>query len=159
MCIKEFRTRFPDGRIIIVVPTISLLDQWYISLQEDLRVPIDSIAIYSGEEKPKEPKIINLMVINTARRAAPEIAKEFNTFLIVDECHRAGSPVNSLALNGLHQASLGLSATPIRDYDDGFQIYIAPALGNIIYEYSYEDAYKDSVICPFKLINVCIEFL
>jgi superfamily II DNA or RNA helicase len=98
-------------------------------------------------------------VINTARELAPSIAEEHETFLIVDECHRAGSPVNAKAIRGPHQAVLGLSATPEREYDEGFEQYVAPALGDIIFEYDYAQAFKEGVISPFELINVQVDLL
>jgi len=155
----EFRREYPQGRFIILVPTVALLDQWYVSLREDLGVSEDSIACFSGEEKPKEPSLVNLIVLNTAREVAPAIAQQYDTFLIVDECHRAGSPVNSRALAGPHRATLGLSATPEREYDDGFSDHMEPALGPIIYEYDYAEAYRDKVISQFGLINIRVALL
>lgn len=154
-----FRKKHPDGKFIIVVPTTALLDQWYVSLQEDLGVAPHEIASYSSEEKGREPNVVNLLVLNTARDLAPAIAARYDTCLIVDECHRAGSPVNARALNGAHQAVLGLSATPKRDYDEGFEQYVVPALGDVIYTYDYTDAYKDGIITPFALTNVRVSLL
>ena len=157
-CIIEFLKATPNGRILIYVPTTALLDQWYVSLQEDLGVDQRQISSFSGDEKPNKPNIFNLMVINTARTIGPKLLTGFNSFLIVDECHRAGSPVNS-CIRGEHSSTLGISATPIRDYDDGFIRYIVPKIGNIIYEYSYKDAYIDKVITPFELINIKVQLL
>ena len=56
-------------------------------------------------------------------------------------------------------ASLGLSATPVREYDDGFATHIVPALGDIIYEYDYAKGLSDGVISPFRLVNVQIPLL
>ena len=159
MCMLSFRDHHPDGKFLIVVPTTALLDQWYISLQEDLGVSEEQISSFSGEEKAKEPNVVNILVLNTARELAPSIAEEHETFLIVDECHRAGSPVNARALRGTQQAVLGLSATPEREYDEGFEQYVAPALGDIIFEYGYAQAFKEGVISPFELINVRVELL
>src|SRR5262249_34049268 len=80
-------------------------------------------------------------------------------FLIVDECHRAGSPANAAALDGTFAATLGLSATPERQYDEGFAGFIEPRLGPIIYDYTYSDAYRDGVIAPFSLVNVRVKML
>ena len=91
MCMLSFRDRCPEGRYMILVPTLALLDQWYVSLREDLQVPERDIATYSGEGSPTRPARVNLMVINTARKIAAAIAAEHDTFLIVDECHRAAS--------------------------------------------------------------------
>lgn len=159
ICMLAFLEQFPGARFIIVVPTITLLDQWYVSLQEDLNVPSDDIACYSGEEKPTKPSRVNLIVVNTAREIVSKLSLHTDSFLIVDECHRAGSPVNALALKGSYRATLGLSATPERDYDDGFLKYVEPILGKIIFNYDYTQAYHDKVICPFELINVHIDLL
>ena len=159
MCMIAFKETYPDGKYLIVVPTTALLDQWYVSLREDLHVPPEDIACFSGDEKPSKSRAVNLIVLNTARSVAPRIASQGPTFLIVDECHRAGSPVNALALGGEHNATLGLSATPQREYDDGFQTRVAAVLGPIIYEYDYTEAYEDKVIAPFDLTNVRIKLL
>jgi superfamily II DNA or RNA helicase len=158
-CMLAFRHQYPDARFVIVVPTLTLLDQWYLSLQEDLGIPQSEIACFSSQEYAEKPGIVNLLVINSARDLASTLITDHATCLIVDECHRAGSPVNSLALRGTYTATLGLSATPVREYDDGFQLLVAPVLGQIIYEYDYSQASRDDVISPFKLINVEIELL
>ena len=156
LCIEQFLNRHSGAKIIIIVPTIVLLDQWYVSLEEDLGLTSAQIACYSGQEKSEKPSFINLMVLNTARKYAPKLSELFNTFLIVDECHRVASTSNALSLRGHHIATLGLSATPEREYDRGFEEIIVPALGNIIYRYDYQQAYKDGIICPFKILNVRI---
>jgi superfamily II DNA or RNA helicase len=159
LCMEAFIRESSDGCIIIVVPTITLLDQWYVSLQSDFGIPEQDIACYSGEEKSAKPSRINLLVINSARNLAKTLANERPRFLIVDECHRAGSPENAKALEGQFQAALGLSATPEREYDEGFAQYVVPALGPVIFEYDYVQAAKDKVITSFELVNVQIDFL
>jgi superfamily II DNA or RNA helicase len=77
----------------------------------------------------------------------------------VDECHRAGSPTNALALRGQYAATLGLSATPERDYDDGFEQQIGPALGSVVFSYDMNQARQDGVIAPFSLVNVRVPML
>ncbi len=154
MCMLRFRHLHPNGRFLIIVPTLALLDQWYVSLREDLGVSQGCIATYSGESRPAEAATINLMVANTARTYAPRLARDHSTMLIVDECHRVSSPANSSALQGLYAASLGISATPERQYDDMFEKILVPALGPIIYRYDYETALSDGVIVPFELVNI-----
>ncbi|WP_142683035.1 DEAD/DEAH box helicase [Chitinophaga polysaccharea] len=158
-CINEYRKKKKDGKIIIVVPTITLLDQWYVSLLDDFSVPSDQIACFSSEEKPKEWLTVNIIVINTARKKLKTLNEKEDFFLIVDECHRAGSPLNSEAIKGNYFATLGLSATPEREYDDGFKKYILPNLGKIIYTYDYIEALNDRVITPFTLNNVKVNLL
>ena len=158
MCMLEVRQSSPDVSFIITVPTLALLDQWYVSLQEELGVSPDHIAVYSGEGKPKKPGLVNLMTLNTAREFAPRVASQLPVVLIVDECHRVGSPVNAKALQGNHIGTLGMSATPEREYDEAFQELVAPALGPVIYSYDYNKAHEDGVITPFELVNVAIDF-
>ena len=154
MCMQVFRERYSEGRFVIVVPTLALLDQWYVSLQEDLRVPESDIALFSGEGRPKEFGTINLMVINTARTYAPKVSETYDTMLVVDECHRSASESNALALRGDHKGTLGISATPERSYDDLFENVVVPALGPVIFRYDYDDALLDGVIVPFEIVNV-----
>lgn len=159
LCIMEYLGQKPFGKIVIIVPTTALLDQWYVALLDEVGIESQDIALFSGEEKAFALQPINLFVINTARELAPELLRENDCMLVVDECHRAGSPQNALALRGAYSAQLGLSATPVREYDDGFQLYIEPALGPVIYEYSYQDALADGIISPFELVNVEVALL
>ncbi len=159
LCISTVAHDKPDARFVIVVPTEALLDQWYVSLREDLGAEDDDIALWSGASGTTEPRRINVMVINTARWAAQSVAAGHSTMLIVDECHRAGSPTNATALQGTHFATLGMSATPEREYDPGFEEYVAPALGGIVFRYDLNAATADGVLAPFELINVAIDLL
>lgn len=154
MCMEVFRQRYPLGRFVIVVPTQALLDQWYVSLREDLLVPANEIATFSGEGRPADIGIVNLMVINTARVHAPRVPERHDAMLIVDECHRAASESNALSLRGEYKAALGISATPEREYDDLFHNILVPTLGPVIFEYNYSQALSDGVIVPFDLFNV-----
>lgn len=126
-CMRLFHEKYTNGKSIIIVPTTALLDQWVVSLLEDLKVPESEIACFSGEDKAASLRSINVFVINTARKVAQYIKRDDNTFLIVDECHRAGSLVNSLALKAPHKATLGLSATPERSFDKGFEERLVPS--------------------------------
>ena len=158
-CISEFFLNYPHKGVIIVVPTLTLLDQWSIGLKEDFQIMDNEIAVFSSQEKSKNLKKYNIVLLNTARKYLPSIIEKENYFLIVDECHRAGSTVNSKALVGGYAAKLGLSATPKREYDDGFERYIKPNLGDIIYEYDYKSALHDGIIAPFELMNIQTEFI
>ena len=75
-----------------------------------------------------------------------------NTLLVVDECHKIGTEKRGEMLTNNWHATLGLSATPERDYDDNFYIIIKRILGDIIFDYDYIDAREDEVIVNFKLL-------
>ena len=153
-CVVDLLERKPDTCIVIVVPTTALLDQWVVVLTDDLGISPQDVATYGGGRRPSKPSLFNVMVINTARTAAPRVARSGPTFLIVDECHRAGSMENAKSLSGPHIATLGLSATPERDFDDLFNKAVVPVLGEVIYRYDYRQALNDGVITDFDLINV-----
>lgn len=159
LCLLEFFDRHPDAHALIIVPTVSLLDQWWVSLQEELGVGRDEIGLLSGTDKIEGDERIIIAVINTARNFTEEFSRDKMLFLIVDECHRAGSPSNAKALQGEFAATLGLSATPEREYDEGFDAFISPRLGPIIHQYTYVDAARDGVISPFSLTNVRVDLL
>jgi superfamily II DNA or RNA helicase len=158
-CMCLFHEKYRDGKSIIIVPTIALLDQWFVSLLEDLNVAESEIACFSGQDKASRLRKVNIFVINTARKISQYIRPDDQTLLIVDECHRAGSLVNSLALRAPHKATLGLSATPERSFDKGFEELLVPSLGEIIFTYDYAAAHRDKVIVPFELINIRVEML
>ena len=159
MCLQAFFEDVQNGQALILVPTISLLDQWWVALQEESGVAADDIGLRGGQENCGGDEPIVISVINSARAFTKEFSADRALFLIVDECHRAGSPANAKALRGTFAATLGLSATPEREYDDGFEVYIAPQLGPIIHRYTYVDASRDGVISPFTLTNVEIDLL
>lgn len=159
LCLLDFFDSDQPSQALVVVPTVSLLDQWCLSLQDELGVAAEEIGMLSGEEQPKGDESIIVAVINTARHFTETFAEGRRIFLVVDECHRAGSPVNAKAMEGKFSATLGLSATPEREYDEGFETYIAPRLGPVIYKYTYRDAALDGVISPFSLTNVYVEML
>lgn len=154
LCLEQFFSEYPEGRALIVVPTLALLDQWFVDITEATTITEEEVACYSGGSRPEEPAKVNLLVLNTARTFAEQISYGTPSMLVVDECHRSGSVENAKALLGDHQATLGLSATPERDGDDEFENTIVPALGRVVYEYSYEEARRDGVIVDFELVNV-----
>lgn len=159
-CMIEFFAQFRTGQVLILVPTIALLDQWFTALTVDLGVDPSTIAVFSGQERSREPGTINLAVLNTARRLAPIVGSSGGpAMLIVDECHRAATPQNSKALTGHYAAALGLSATPERAYDEGLETYVEPVVGPIIYQYPYQQALADGVLSPVKMVNVRIDLL
>lgn len=156
-CMAQVRASNPDAVFVIVVPTIALADQWVIGLTEDLGVDRADIAVGGGGQRATKSALVNVLVINSARRIAPRLASVASTMLIVDECHRAASSKNSQALAGSHIATLGLSATPQRDWDNLFDEVVRPALGPVIYEYGYNEARRDEVISAFDLVNIAVE--
>lgn len=158
LCMARFSELRSTPRFVVVVPTHALLDQWYVSFREDLGLTERDVAIFPGAT-PKTTRLVNLAIINSARRDLAAKSSQLPGMLIVDECHRSGSPANARALAGQYVAALGLSATPEREYDDGFERHISPALGSVVYNYDLNQARGDGVVTPFALVNVRVPML
>ena len=153
-CLKKYLEEEPDKTILIVVPSIALLDQWY----EGISLNFDSkdIALNGGGEQIEQISKVCITTIDSLKNIINKIDPE-NTFLIVDECHKIGTEKRGEMLTGNWHATLGLSATPERDYDDNFYIIIKKILGDIIFDYDYIDAREDEVIVNFKLLYAYAE--
>jgi superfamily II DNA or RNA helicase len=144
----------PDTTLI-VVPTIALLDQWWAEVADYFDLALDEINVLTGSKQLRSGTI-NLAVLNTAAKLA-QTGNAKRCLLIVDECHKAASAQFRSVLSIPTVGSLGLSATPERPYDDGLGEVLVPALGEVIYRYSYADALAEGVIVPFRLANVVFE--
>jgi len=148
----------PDLRTVIVVPTKALLDQWFVEIVETLGVDEKDIKILTSKNLTPN-KAINLAIINTARGFDELTTFDDQNLLIIDECHRAGSPENARCLSLPNQATIGLSATPRRDYDDGLEEFLIPNLGDILYSYTLADAIGDGVLSDLALTYIKIPLL
>lgn len=150
-CVDDYR----PSATLVVVPTLALLDQWWEEAASFFEVSLDDIAVVSAKGYIKSGTI-NLAVLNTAAKIEEDRVPA-GMLLVVDECHKAAAPEFSRVLELPRMASLGLSATPERQYDDGLEKILVPALGPIIFEYTYKDALRDHVIVPFVLRNIVFE--
>jgi len=147
-------------KTVILVPTIALLDQWKKAVQENIKNISIGLLGSKYSDKLKDNNIM-IYVANSAlkhlKTQIDELTEGNEIFLIADECHRYGSANFSTLLKYKYNYNLGLSATPKRESDYGFEDYLTPYIGNIIYSYNYNDAIKDDVISPFEVINYGIK--
>jgi superfamily II DNA or RNA helicase len=156
-CIITWLIKFPESKILIIVPTTALQDQWYVNLMEEMNIPATEINIWP-ENKNLQSRF-HIMVVNTARTRAEIVRKKSDRImLIADECHRYASTENANALQINADANLGLTATADREYDLGLEEILVPNLGEIIYKYSISDARRDGVVSEFEINNVKVPF-
>ena len=148
-CLTKYLEKEKDNSIFIVVPSIALLDQWYEGLQKTFGDK--DISLNGGGEHLEDISKITISTIDSVKNIIHKFDAS-NTLLIVDECHKIGTEKRGETLTNNWHATLGLSATPERDYDDNFYIIIKKILGDIIFDYDYIDAREDEVIVNFKLL-------
>ena len=148
-CLTKYLEEEKDNSIFIVVPSIALLDQWYEGLQKTFGDK--DISLNGGGEHLEVISKITISTIDSVKNIIHKFDAS-NTLLIVDECHKIGTEKRGETLTNNWHATLGLSATPERDYDDNFYIIIKKILGDIIFDYDYIDAREDEVIVNFKLL-------
>ncbi|MGQ4876241.1 MAG: DEAD/DEAH box helicase family protein [Promethearchaeia archaeon] len=99
--------------------------------------------------------IIILAYYNTfAKKIIPILNKlenKFKILLIADEVHEIGTKKRRKMFSQFKpDYKLGLSATPIRKFDDEGNSFINSYFSGIVYEYSIEDAIKDGYLCPYR---------
>ena len=148
-CLNQYLEENPSNSILIVVPSIALLDQWYEGLLQSYDT--NQLSLNGGGEHLEELSMITISTIDSVKNIIDKFDAS-QTLLIVDECHKIGTEKRGETLTNNWHATLGLSATPERDYDDNFYIIIKKILGDIIFDYDYIDAREDEVIVNFKLL-------
>ena len=153
-CLTKYLEEQKGNSIFIIVPSIALLDQWYEGLQKTFGDK--DISLNGGGEHLENISKITISTIDSVKNIIHKFNAP-NTLLIVDECHKIGTEKRGEILTGNWHATLGLSATPERDYDDNFYIIIKKILGDIIFDYDYIDAREDEVIVNFKLLYAYAE--
>lgn len=139
----------PSVRVLVVVPSVALQDQWVVEVQDYF----GEVAGTSRSDLSGRTRIV-VLVVDTARRVVEEMDDSIAWLQVVDECHRIASPENRKALMKRTWGSLGLSATPERQYDDLLELFVVPILGPIIIRYGYAAAIADGVITAFRLVNI-----
>jgi superfamily II DNA or RNA helicase len=153
--------------IIISTYGTDLLNQWHKEIQKwQHKYSVDGLSkikIFRSYEKHKESMSFlndnkdSILLISREAEGlkrvlnATNICKE-KTIVIHDEIHGFGSNSMLKALKGAHQGykyTLGLSATPEREYDETGTKFIETEVGPVIFEYPVEEAIKSGILCEF----------
>ena len=172
-CLLEIYKRNCYYKAIILVPTITLVDQWekeckkfnftdivkVCSKYPSWRSAIDSIKL--REEYNPLKRDCNYIIISTyASFARDNVFTTLNSFsrkqllLIADEAHNMGSGKILRRLKSIkYLRRIGLSATPERQYDESGNAALSSFFGcdnNYTYEYSMEKAIENGVLCRYR---------
>ena len=145
-CISYLFSNGIIDSIIIVVPTITLIDQWISNLITLSDLTIDDIN--SGYKKINK---VNVLTNISAQKI------DFNQLkmryaLVADECHRYTTTNNLKFLDFKYESTIGLTATIDKKNNPNISDILIPNLGDIVYEYSLKDAIKDEVVENYEMV-------
>ena len=172
-CLLEIYLRKGYYKAIILVPTITLVNQWeqecrkfrfsniikVYSKNLTWRDEVERVRFNEKYRTEREPEV-SYIVISTYASYSRE--KEFNVLndfdkrkllMIADECHNMASGSLVKRLKDIpYLRRIGLSATPDRQFDDSGNTKLRKFFGSeekYTYEYSMEEAIKNGVLCKY----------
>lgn len=172
-CLLEIYNRKGYYKAIILVPTITLVNQWE---QECRKFHFDNIIkVYSKNynwrenverehfnEKYRtetEPEISYIIISTYASYSREKVFNLLNGFdksrllMIADECHNMGSVSLVKRLKEIpYYRRIGLSATPERQFDESGNFRLRKFFGvqdKYTFEYSMEEAINNGVLCKY----------
>lgn len=159
--------REPDLRLVVVVPTIPLLFQWYDEVRRG-NLPDSAIGLMGGGQEPPPASDLRVLicVLNSARKRLPALVKTARLasrmLLVVDECHRANAAQARRIFDAKPRYTLGLSATPEQDpeaeglpTDKAYEkSVVGQALGPIIYDFTIRDCLAAGLLTPFEVWHI-----
>lgn len=172
-CLLEIYKRNGYYKAIILVPTITLVNQWekecwkfnfgniikVYSKNAEWRSKIELLQMAEKYRKPNEPTQ-NFIIISTyASYARENVFSILNSFerakvlFIADEAHNMGSPSILKRLGTINYLRrIGLSATPERQFDEDTNKKLYRFFGaekKFTFEYSMEEAIQKGVLCRY----------
>lgn len=172
-CLFEIYQRKGYYKAIILVPTITLVNQWeqecrkfrfsnitkVYSKNLTWRDEVERILFNEKYKTHKEPEVSYIIISTYASYAREKVFNVLNGFdkkrllLIADECHNMGSGSLVKRLKDIpYLRRIGLSATPERQFDDEGNEKLRKFFGSeksYTYEYSMEEAINKGVLCKY----------
>jgi len=169
-CLLEIYKKYGYYKALILVPTITLVNQWEEECKKfnfNLVIKVcskspgwkNNIAGILLQEKLSPTEKVSFVIISTyASFAKANIFSELNqlsnkTLLIADECHNMGSAtLLKLLPKVTFKRRIGLSATPERQFDEEGNKKLFAFFNSeygFTYEYSMEEAIDKGVLCRY----------
>lgn len=138
------------GKVLVVVPTTTLLHQWHAALRDTSALAGTAIGLMGdGNTSTFATRGVIVSTIHSAKNLRPPA----RGLIVADECHRYGSDTWFEALHTGFPARLGLSATYERG-DDGDERLARYFGSSAVYEIAYDRAIRDDVVAHFVLAFV-----
>lgn len=172
-CLFEIYQRKGYYKAIILVPTITLVNQWeqecrkfhfanitkVYSKNLTWRDEVERILFNEKYKTEQEPEASYIIISTYASYSREKVFNVLNGFdkkrllLIADECHNMGSGSLVKRLKDIpYLRRIGLSATPERQFDEEGNKKLNKFFGSeehYTYEYSMEEAIKNGVLCKY----------
>ena len=174
-CLLEIYKRKGYYKAIILVPTITLVNQWeqecrkfqfsnitkVFSKNLTWRDEVERISFNEKYKTDREPEVSYIIISTYASYSREKVFKVLNGFdkrrllMIADECHNMGSGSLVKRLKEIpYFRRIGLSATPERQFDEEGNEKLRRFFGSeeqYTYEYSMEEAIEKE-FC----VSICI---
>lgn len=150
--------------VVVLVPTIELLEQWHKTLKSDLP-DLDIGKRCAGEKDTIYSHHIVVVTVQTAMNHNM-LPDGVNGLLIADEVHRYGSRAYSRSLEENFRERLGLTATFDRN-DEGIEKILLPyfcseirgskAIRSVIQGCGYARGLQEGILAPFRVGLIGLE--
>lgn len=166
---KIINKLFDSGEIRRVVITMygnDLLDQWAIQIRENYKNK--QINYHYASQKMMKDFVMHpddsILILSRDSKNLSRLLELFDrlpgdyrndTLFVFDEVHGAGSNTFVENLSGRlspYRYRLGLSATPEREYDDAGNDFLLNEIGEVIFEFTLQDAIQKGILCEFNYI-------
>lgn len=160
---------FDNGNIHRVVITMygnDLLDQWAIQIRENYKNK--QINYHYASQKMMKDFVMHpdnsILILSRDSQNLSRLLDLFDrlpgdyhddTLFVFDEVHGAGSNTFVENLSGRlspYRYRLGLSATPEREYDEVGNDFLLNEIGEVIFEFTLQDAIQKGILCEFDYI-------
>lgn len=143
------------GRILVLVPTLELLDQWRASVRELL--PDVSIGrLGGGSSDDLFSHHVLLATPHSAAGVPIDLPPGAAGLVVADEAHRYGAPTWGAALPAAFGLRLALTATYERG-DEGIEEVLEPYFGPVVFRYRYDRAVGEGTVAPFSIALAGVE--
>jgi superfamily II DNA or RNA helicase len=138
-------------RVLVVVPTKVLLDQWRGEIERHLRIRAGALGGGSRASLSREQVVVS--TVQSASRIDRLLPRSTPGLLVCDEVHRYGADSFARVLQPGFTRRLGMTATFERN-DNGLDTYLLPYFEKVVYSLGYREALDEGVIAHFRVAIV-----
>ena len=144
-------------RSLVLVPSITLFNQWRENLEHDLGLEVTSL-LGAGHKNSLDLSCpITIGVLKSGAIYEASLRGKF-CLLVADECHRYAGATYRKALLASAPHRLGLTATLERS-DEGVEEVLKPYFSGVVFTYDFADAKRDKMIARHNTLLLSVDLL